>query len=142
MQELRVTSDKGDTAPPGRSLQICVACGRPLPCEAVTRIVRSSRTPRSLLRSLETSPKSMIAALLAGQLFVVLFIALHAWIPLGRLSNPAGIGAADSAAKLIRVTVLSTLPFAVAFVASAYFAGTRFPGWLMWTLWISYGLGF
>ena len=62
----------------------------------------------------------MIAAFLAGQLFVVLFIALHAWIPL----------------------ILSTLPFAVAFVASAYFAGARFPGWLMWTLWISYGLGF
>lgn len=37
------------------------------------------------------------------------------------------------------VTVLSTLPFAIGFAGSAYYATTRFPTWLMWWLWISYG---
>jgi hypothetical protein len=83
----------------------------------------------------------MIYAFLACQLFVVLFIALHDWIPLGRLNNLQGIRGADTIGKLVMVTVLSTLPFALAFVASTYYAQARFPMWLMWTLWISYGSG-
>jgi hypothetical protein len=82
---------------------------------------------------------SLVSALIALQLFVVVFIALHDWVPLGRLNNLAAVQAADPASKLLIVTLLSTLPFAVGLFASVRYAGTGFPGWLMWWLWISYG---
>jgi hypothetical protein len=81
----------------------------------------------------------MIAAFLACQLFVVLFIALHDWIPLGGLNNLKGVHSADARGKLVVVTVLSVLPFAVGFVGTAYYASARFPNWLVWFLWITDG---
>jgi len=81
----------------------------------------------------------LVSALIALQLFVVAFIALHDWVPLGRLNNLAAVQAADRPGKLFIVTLLSTLPFAVGFAASVFYAGTGFPEWLMWWLWISYG---
>jgi hypothetical protein len=81
----------------------------------------------------------MIDVFLACQLFVVLFIALHDWIPLGGLNNLKGVRSTDSKGKLMVVTALSTLPFAIGLVESAYYASTRFPTWLVWLLWITYG---
>lgn len=86
-------------------------------------------------------PGSIIYVFLVCQLCVVLFIALHDWIPLGRLNNMAGIRAADTPGRLFFVTVISTLPYAIGFAASAYYAFSRFPMWLMWLLWISYVAG-
>jgi hypothetical protein len=83
----------------------------------------------------------VIDVFLGCQFFVVLFIAVHDWIPLGKLNNLAGIRAVDSTRRLLVVTVLSTLPFAIGLAASVYYAATGFPMWLMWWLWISYGLG-
>lgn len=84
---------------------------------------------------------AMVYAFIACQLYVVLFIALHDWIPLGRLSNLAGVRSADTTARLLRVTALSTLPYAIGLGGSVYYASSRFPDWLMWLLWISYGAG-
>ena len=81
----------------------------------------------------------VIDAFLVCQLFVVLFIALHDWIPLGSLNNLRGVHQADSRSKLVLVTALSTLPFAIGLAASTYYATTRFPMWLVWLLWITYG---
>ncbi|MGA9853203.1 MAG: hypothetical protein WBR15_09760 [Gammaproteobacteria bacterium] len=81
----------------------------------------------------------MIYTFVICQFLVVLFIAAHDWLPLGRLNNLDGIRAADTTAKLVLVTVLSTLPFAIAFVASLYYAKSNFPMWLMWLLWCTYG---
>jgi hypothetical protein len=83
----------------------------------------------------------MIYAFIACQFFVVLFIALHDWFPLGRLNNLAGIRAVDSLAKRVAVTVLSALPYAIGLAGTIYYASTAFPGWLNWLLWISYGIG-
>jgi hypothetical protein len=83
----------------------------------------------------------MIYAFLVCQFLVVLFIALHDWISLGKLNNLQGIRAADGTRRLFFVTTLSTLPFAIAFVASAYYAKAHFPTWLRWLLWLSYGAG-
>jgi hypothetical protein len=82
-----------------------------------------------------------IHAFIACQLFVVLFIALHDWIPMGKLNNLAGIRAADTLGKRIFVTALSTLPFLLALLGSMFYAKMGFPMWLMWLLWISYGVG-
>ena len=83
----------------------------------------------------------MVYAFLACQFLVVIFIALHDWIPLGKLSNLESVRATDTTRKLLLVTVLSTMPYAIAFVASLYYVRVRFPGWLIWLLWISYGGG-
>jgi hypothetical protein len=83
----------------------------------------------------------LVTAFLGCQLFVVLFIALHDWLPLGRLNNLAGIRAVDTTRHLVVVTVLSTLPFAIGLAASVYYARTGFPMWVMVWLWISYGTG-
>jgi len=81
---------------------------------------------------------SLIYAFLGCQLFVVIFIGLHDWVPLGRLSNLPAIRAADTRRRLVLVTLLSTLPFAIGFAASAYYAAGGFPIWLMYLLWINY----
>jgi hypothetical protein len=83
-----------------------------------------------------------IVAFLGCQLLVVLFIALHDWVPLGKLSNPPATRAADTRRILLLVTVLSALPYAIGFAASARYAATVFPMWLMYLLWISYIAGF
>jgi hypothetical protein len=81
----------------------------------------------------------MIGAFLACQAFIVAFIAVHDWIPLGSLNNLAGVHSADRKGKLVAVTLLSTLPFAVGLAGSVYYASTGFPMWLKWWLWITYG---
>ncbi|HXM07582.1 MAG TPA: serine hydrolase domain-containing protein, partial [Candidatus Acidoferrum sp.] len=83
----------------------------------------------------------MIDVFIACQLFVVLFIGLHDWIPLGTFNDVRGVHAADTRSKLLVVTVLSTLPFAIGLAATAFYAASRFPTWLVWLLWISYGTG-
>lgn len=82
----------------------------------------------------------MVDALILLQLFVVVFVALHDWVRLGTLNNLAAVRQSDPTGKLLAVTAVSTLPFAVGCAASAYYARTGFPGWLMWWLWISYGV--
>jgi len=84
--------------------------------------------------------QSVIDSLLGLQLFVVLFIGLHDWIPLGPLNDVKAVRMAVSPGKLFISTVLSTLPFVIGFAASAYYADAGFPRWLLWWLWISYGL--
>jgi hypothetical protein len=81
----------------------------------------------------------MIYAFLACQTFVVIFIGVHDWAPLGKFNNLQGIRAADTTRKLAVVTILSTLPFAIALMGSVYYSKSHFPSWLAWTLWISYG---
>ena len=81
----------------------------------------------------------MSIAFIGLQIFVVLFLALHDWVPLGRLNDVRAVQSADSRGKLVTVTALSTLPFAICLAGSLYFARTRYPGWLVWTLWLGYG---
>jgi hypothetical protein len=84
----------------------------------------------------------LIVGFLGCQLFVVLFIALHDWVPLGKLSNRPAIRATDTRARLLLVTAVSALPYAIGFAASVRYAATGFPMWLMYLLWISYLAGF
>jgi hypothetical protein len=80
-------------------------------------------------------------AFLLCQAYIVLFIAVHDWLPLGRLNNLEGIRAADSRSRLLLKTALSTLPFAVGLAGSVYYYTGHFPTWLTWLLWITYGVG-
>ncbi len=79
-------------------------------------------------------------ALLALQCFVVLFVALHNWIPLGRLNDVKGARAGFPGNKLLITTLINFTPVAFGLAASAYYFERGFPGWLFWWLGINYGL--
>lgn len=81
-------------------------------------------------------------ALLALQCFVVLFLLLHDWIPLGTLNDLKGVSQADSLGKRVAATLISAVPFGIGFVASVIYSSRTFPSWLFWWLWISYALLF
>jgi hypothetical protein len=81
----------------------------------------------------------MIDAFIALQAFVVLFITLHDWVPLGTLNDVAAVRSTDGVSRLARVTLLSALPFVIALVGTIWYAHRRFPDWLFWLLWLSYG---
>jgi hypothetical protein len=84
---------------------------------------------------------SVDGALIGLQAVVVAFIALHDWVPLGRLNDLAAVRAHETPTRLAIVTALSTLPFAVGLAGSIASLGSRFPDWLTMWLWISYGVG-
>lgn len=76
-------------------------------------------------------------ALVIGQVMAVVFLALHDWVPLGKLNNVAGL-AVDTTNRLVFTTALSTMPFAAVLVVSIRFASIKYPTWLMWWLWGTY----
>ena len=57
-------------------------------------------------------------ALLALQCFVVLFLFLHDWVPLGSLNDLKGVSTADSFGKRVAATLISAVPFAVGLIGS------------------------
>jgi predicted outer membrane lipoprotein len=77
-------------------------------------------------------------ALDIGQVMVVVFLAFHDWVPLGRLNNLAGVRALDTTRRLVLSTTISTMPFAAVLVASILFARAEYPKWLLWWLWGTY----
>ena len=79
-------------------------------------------------------------ALLALQCFVVLFVALHNWIPLGTLNNVKGVRVEFPTGKLFVVTLINFTPVAIGLGATAFYFGRVYPGWVIWWLWITYGL--
>jgi len=83
----------------------------------------------------------MVLTLLVLQGFVVAFILLHDWVPLGRFNNLQGVREVDPLGKRIAVTLLSALPFALTLWFSwEYAAAPRFPMWVRMWLWATYGL--
>jgi hypothetical protein len=80
----------------------------------------------------------MLTALLVLQIFHVLFLALHDWVPLGNLNNLKAVRAANPVKKLLAGTLISTIPYAFGLAASLFYADKGFPGWLRIYLWVSY----
>jgi hypothetical protein len=80
--------------------------------------------------------------LLALQAFQVLFLLIHDWIPLGRLNDVAAVRSQDTFRRLVLVTCIQTVPFAIGLFFSARYLGTRYPHWLNEWLWISYAMLF
>src|ERR1700691_6011865 len=80
-----------------------------------------------------------MVALLGLQCFVVLFVALHNWIPLGTLNNVKGVRVEFPTGKLFVVTLINFTPVAIGLAATAFYFGRAYPGWVFWWLWITYG---
>ena len=79
-------------------------------------------------------------SLLVEQCFVVLFVALHNWIPLGSLNNVKGVREVFPTGKLVVTTLINFTPVAVGLAATACYFSRGLPGWVYWWLWITYGL--
>jgi len=84
----------------------------------------------------------MITVLLVLQLFHVLFLGLHDWIPPGRLNDVDAVRAENPTSKLVVGTLVSAIPFAFGLGASLHYYGHAYPGWLWVWLWASYLLLF
>jgi hypothetical protein len=87
-------------------------------------------------------PPISMGALFAIQCFHVMFLALHDWVPLGKLNDVKAVRAANPGRKLLAATLVSLTPFAIGLAASTMYFGRVYPAWLLWWLWISYGLLF
>jgi hypothetical protein len=78
--------------------------------------------------------------LLALQVFQVVFLWIHDWIPLGRLNDVAAVRSQDTLPRLVIVTFVQSVPYSVLLFFSARFFGRPYPHRLAEWLWISYGL--
>ena len=84
----------------------------------------------------------MLAVLIFLQAIQVAILWLHDWVPLGRLNDVAKVQAQDRRVRLVRVTLIQSLPFTIGLVASITYAQTEHPSWVWSWLWISYALLF
>jgi hypothetical protein len=82
------------------------------------------------------------AILIILQTFQVLFLALHDWIPLGRLNDVAAVRGEIPGRNLFIATLIPTSFFAVGLFFSIRYFGRPYPAWLNYWLWISYALLF
>jgi hypothetical protein len=80
--------------------------------------------------------------LIALQVFQVLFLWLHDWVPLGRLNDVKAVRSQDTAFRLVVVTLIQSLPFTIGLLFSLSYLGRLYPRWLYLWLWISYGVIF
>jgi hypothetical protein len=87
-------------------------------------------------------PPIAMGPLFALQCFHVVFLALHDWVPIGKLNDVKAVRAANPGRKLLAATLISLTPFAIGLAASASYFGRVYPACLLWWLWISYGLLF
>jgi hypothetical protein len=84
----------------------------------------------------------MLALLLALQIFHVAFLALHDWIPLGRLNDVRAVREENPGGKLLVATFISTVLFAPPLVVGLMHVHGPWPGWVWIWLWVGYGLLF
>lgn len=82
-------------------------------------------------------PEPTTGILIALQCFVVAFVGLHNWIPLGSLNDLRAVRAEFPGSKLFFITLSNFIPAALGLAGSIYFQH-RFPEWLIWYLWIFY----
>jgi hypothetical protein len=84
----------------------------------------------------------MLSLLLALQIFHVAFLALHDWIPLGRLNDVRAVRDENPAGKLLIGTVITTSLFVPPLIAGLRHVHGPWPGWVWIWLWVAYGLLF
>jgi hypothetical protein len=80
--------------------------------------------------------------LLALQVFQVLFLWVHDWIPLGRLNDVAAVRSKDTRRRLVTVTLIQSVPWTIGLCFSLLHFRQPYPDWLYDWLVISYGLLF
>jgi hypothetical protein len=82
-------------------------------------------------------PQPATGILIALQCFVVAFVGLHNWIPLGSLNDLNAVRSQFPGSKLFLTTLSNFIPAAFGLACSVYFY-RGFPGWVTWYLSIFY----
>lgn len=104
---------------------------------------KAGRSSATASEQIVQSPQLFMTSLLTGlQLFQVLFLGLHDWIPLGRLNDTKAARQANPGAALLTTTAISAAPFAILLAFSLVDAPRAYPGWLIDALLIAYGVLF
>jgi hypothetical protein len=81
-------------------------------------------------------------AVLVLQIFQVLFLWLHDWVPLGPLNNLAAVRSVITRQQMILGTLINGVPFLILLVLSVYHLGSGYPHWLQIALLIAYSILF
>src|SRR5580693_6545988 len=68
--------------------------------------------------------------LLALQVFQVLFLWVHDWIPLGRLNDVAAVRRLDTRGRLVTVTLIQSVPWTIELCFSLLYFKRPYPDWL------------
>ncbi|MGA9529158.1 MAG: hypothetical protein WBS24_13680 [Terriglobales bacterium] len=76
--------------------------------------------------------------LLLLQIFQVLFLWVHDWIPLGRFNDVNAVRSQDSTLRLVVVTLMQSLPFTLGLLFSLLYFRQPYPHWVYMWLSISY----
>ena len=113
---------------------------RPWESQVAQRLFVIAPTEMSQL-AFPSSPHVEIV-LIVLQLFQVLFLWLHDWIPLGRLNDVTAVRSQDTSLHLVVVTLIQSVPFTIGLLFGLLHFGWPFPHWLYMWFWISYGLLF
>jgi len=80
--------------------------------------------------------------LIALQAVQVAILWTHDWVPLGPLNDVRRVQAEDSRIRLIRVTLIQSVPYTLGLVFSIAYRQTQHPSWTWIWLWVSYLLLF
>ena len=84
----------------------------------------------------------VLTCLIILQTIQVAILWLHDWVPLGRLNDLPAVRAHDTAGRLVRVTLIQSVPFTIGLVATIVHEQTGRLSWLWNWLWISYAILF
>ncbi len=83
------------------------------------------------------------SALLVLQTVQVAFLLFHDWLPLGPLNDLRAVHTVIPRRELLLTTAISSVSFVLTLAFSfRYATASRYPGWLIEWMWISYGLLF
>jgi hypothetical protein len=81
-------------------------------------------------------------ALIFLQACQVIFLWIHDWVPLGRLNDVRAVQSQDTRQRLVRVTLVQSVPYTIGLIFSVLSYRRPFPEWLEIWLAVSYGLLF
>lgn len=110
--------------------------------DSARRVFWCEERTRKMPEQLFPASQRVEITLLGLQLFQVLFLWLHDWVPVGRLNDVAAVRSQDTTLRLVVVTMIQSLPFTIGLVFSALYFGRPYPHWLYMWLCISYGIIF
>jgi hypothetical protein len=82
----------------------------------------------------------MYSLLLGLQLFHVLLLLLHDWMPLGRLNDLRALREHIPSRELLRTTLLLTFPFALSLALTVHYRHLGLPPWAILCDLLAYGL--
>ena len=80
--------------------------------------------------------------LIVLQAIQVAILWMHDWVPLGGLNDVEQVQAEDTRARLVRVTLIQSIPYTLGLIFSVAYKQTHHPRWTLDWLWVSYLLLF